>query len=243
MQYVIDQLNAAGTITPLVYALVLLGGIASALSPCFVPVLTMFGGYVGGYAKDSGKQPAGMAAAFTAGQALVLAVVGVVAVLVGKSALTIFTGYELDRYIPALIGIVMGLQLLGVLRLRFPAIGTLRAKRPRTLWRAFGLGLPFGLVITPCTIPVFIMVVTYVALQANVLHGAFLMVAYALGRGIILGVVAFSAGTIKAIKGRKLVHSIERVSGAIILAASIYLLFFYNLIPLPMPTLPGTPGM
>jgi cytochrome c-type biogenesis protein len=184
-----------------------------------------------------------MAAAFTAGQALVLAAVGVVAVLVGKSALTLFTGYELDRYIPAVIGIVMGLHLLGVLRVQFPLIGRLKAKRPNTVLGAFGLGLPFGLVVTPCTIPVFIMVVTYVAVQANLLHGALLMVAYALGRGIILGVVAYSAGTIKAIKRGSLIRPIERISGVIILAASIYLLFFYNLIPLPMPTLPGMPDM
>lgn len=76
MQFVMDRLTDAGVISPLVYVLVLLGGVMSALSPCFVPVLTMFGGYVTGYARDTGKQPLRMAAAFTAGQAVTLAAVG-----------------------------------------------------------------------------------------------------------------------------------------------------------------------
>ncbi len=234
MEFILAQLGAVGAISPLVYGLVLLGGIASALSPCFVPILTMFGGYIGGYAKDSSRHPAGMAAAFTLGQALTLAVMGVVAVLVGKSVLTIFTGYALDRYLPAAIGILMGLQLLGVLKFDFPLIGRLKARRPGSLGGAFLLGLPFGLVVTPCTVPIFLTIVAYLSVQANVLHGALLMVAYALGRGIILGVVAFSAGVIKEVRAGRISHVFERVSGAVILAASIYLLFFYRLTSMPM---------
>jgi cytochrome c biogenesis protein CcdA len=70
-----------------------------------------------------------------------------------------------------------------------------------------------------------------------VLHGALLMVAYAIGRGIILAVVAFSAGIIKEVKEGKLAHYIERISGAVILLASLYLLFFYEFSRLPMPNM------
>jgi cytochrome c-type biogenesis protein len=186
MEYVMQQLVAAGSISPFVYLLVLLAGVASALSPCFVPVLAMFGGYVGGYAKEANRQPTGMAIAFTLGQALTLAIVGVVAVLIGRAILSVFTGYELDRYIPAVIGIVMGLKLLGVLKFDLPLIGRLKARRPSSIQGAFTLGIPFGLVVTPCTIPIFLLVVSYVAVTANIIHGALLMVAYALGRGGLL---------------------------------------------------------
>ncbi len=234
MEYILERISAVGAISPLVYLLVLFGGVASALSPCFVPILTLFGGYIGGYAHDASKHPLRMAAAFTFGQALTLAAVGVVAVLLGKSVLTIFTGYELDRYIPAVLGIIMGLQLLGLFKFDFPLLGRLKANRPDSVWGAFTLGIPFGLVVTPCTIPIFLTIVTYLALQANVVHGALLMVGYGLGRGIILGIVAYSAGLLTSIKDGKLMHTVERASGGIILAASIYLLFFYQYSRLPM---------
>lgn len=237
MQFITEQLADAGAISLLVYVLVLLAGVVSALSPCFVPVLTMFGGYVTGYAKETTRQPLRMVAAFTGGQAVTLAATGIVAVLLGKSVLTIFTGYELDRYIPAAIGILMGLQLLGVLKFDFPVIGRLKAKRPDSIWGSFTLGLPFGLVVTPCTIPIFITLITYLALKASVLHGALLMVAYALGRGLILGAVAFSAGAIKEFKDGRLIRHLERISGAVILLASLYLLFFYQYSRLPMPAM------
>lgn len=233
MDFVMEQLSATATISPLVYLLVLLGGTVSALSPCFVPVLTMFGGYVGGYVKDSARYPLRMSIAFTSGQALTMAGMGIVAVLLGKSVLSVFTGYELDRYIPAAIGILIGLHLLGLLKLKFPLIGHLRTRRPDSTWGAFTLGLPFGLVVTPCTIPIFLAIVAYLALNANVLHGALLMVAYALGRGIVLAVVAYSAGIIKETivrqaKAGKASHYVKRVSGAVVLASSVYLLFFYD---------------
>lgn len=246
MEWVMQQLLAVGAVSPLVYGLVLLAGVASALSPCFVPVLTLFAGYIGGYAQDPAKQPLRIAAAFTTGQVAVLAWVGVVAVLVGRTVLTLFTGYQLDRWIPAGLGIVMGLQLLGVFKFHFPLLGRLQTRRPQSIGAAFTLGLPFGLVVTPCTIPVFITVLAYVALTANVLHGALLMVAYGLGRGLILGLVAYSAGIIKAVRNRTLMRTIERASGVVILAASFYLIFFYSLNQLFMPAMPAVtvmPGM
>lgn len=160
--------------------------------------------------------------------------VGVIAVAVGQSVLTLFTGYELDRFIPAVTGLVMGLHLLWVLKLNLPVLGRLRVKRPASAWGAFALGVPFGLVVTPCTIPIFLTLVTYLALQANVLHGALLMVAYALGRGLVLGVVAYSAGLFKTIREGRRVRVIERVSGGVILGASVYLLFFYSMSSLSM---------
>lgn len=131
----------------------------------------------------------------------------------------------------------MGLQLLGVLKFEFPVIGRLKAVRPDSVWGSFTLGLPFGLVVTPCTIPIFVTLVTYLALKANLLHGALLMVAYALGRGLILGAVAFSASAIREVQDGKLIRYLERISGAVILLASLYLLFFYQYGRLPMPTM------
>lgn len=103
-----------------VYLLVTLGGVASAVSPCYVPVLTMFGGFVGGYAESNRGGGLRLATPFILGNAAMLALTGAIASILGNSVLTIFTNYQLDRWIPGVVGLLMGLQLLGVLKLKMP---------------------------------------------------------------------------------------------------------------------------
>lgn len=229
MQQLYEALGSTTQISPWVYLLVMAGGVASALSPCYVPVLTMFGGYVGGYAQRGKASGFRLALPFLFGNTITLALAGALAALLGNSTLRIFSGYELDRWIPGIVGLLMGLQLLGILRLKMPTIPIFRwARMPSTGFGSFALGLPFGLVVTPCTIPIFFAIVAFVALQGSVLHGAFLMVAYAIGRGIILTTVAVSVGTLKAFNFARSTQYIERASGILILAVSVGLLLFYD---------------
>lgn len=226
----LNHLLASTTqLSPGVYILVLAAGTASALSPCYVPVLAMFAGYVGGNAGESRATGLHLAIPFVGGNAVTLALVGGLVALVGGSVLQVFTGYQLDRWIPGVIGLIMGLQLLGILRLRMPEVPASGwARRPDTPWKAFSLGLPFGLVVTPCTIPVFVAIATFVAFQASALHRALLMVAYALGRGAILLAVAVSAGLLKGLNIGRTAHYAERISGVLILVVSLGLLLFYD---------------
>jgi cytochrome c-type biogenesis protein len=229
MQELYEALGSTTQLSPWAYFLVMLGGVASALSPCYVPVLTMFGGYVGGYASINKTGGLLLALPFVLGNAATLAVVGAAAAVIGKSALGIFSGYELDRWIPGVVGLAMGLQLLGVLRLKMPVMPLFRwAQTPHTGWGSFLLGLPFGLVVTPCTIPIFFAIVAFVAFQASILHGSLLMVAYALGRGIILTAVAVSVGFLKCFNIARSSQYLEWASGILILAASVGLLLFYE---------------
>ncbi len=229
MLRIYDLLASATQLSPLVYVLVLAGGVASAISPCYVPVLAMFGGYIGGYARGDRAEGLRLALPFVLGNAAALSLVGGLAVLLGRSVLQVFTGYQLDRWIPGLIGLVMGLQLLGILNLKMPQLPAFRwAHRPGSGWGSFLLGLPFGLVVTPCTVPIFFAIVSFVAFQASVLHGALLMAAYALGRGVILLAVAVSAGILKALNVGHTSRYVERISGVLILIASVGLLLFYE---------------
>lgn len=230
MQSIYELLSSTPQLSPWVYALVIAGGIASAISPCYVPVLAMFGGYVGGYSQGNKVEGIRLALPFVLGNAVTLAVAGMVASLIGKSALLVFTGYQLDRWIPTVVGLLMGLQLLGLLQLKMPTMPIFRwAHQPSTGWGSFFLGLPFGLVVTPCTMPIFFAIVTLVAFQGSVIHGALLMVAYALGRGTILLAVALSVGFLKALNIGHSSRYVEYFSGAVILVASIGLLVFYDI--------------
>ncbi|MGH7847762.1 MAG: cytochrome c biogenesis CcdA family protein [Candidatus Binatia bacterium] len=229
MQQVYEAIGSTTQISPWVYLLVMVGGVASAISPCYVPVLTMFGGYVGGYARRERTSSFVLAILFVLGNVVTLALVGALAAVIGRSALSIFSGYELDRWIPGIIGLLMGLQLLGVLRLRLPAIPIFRlAREPGTMVGSFVLGLPFGLVVTPCTMPIFFAIVAFVAVQASIFHGALFMVAYALGRGSVLTAVAISVGLLKTLNIARTSYYFEKISGVVILVASVGLLLFYQ---------------
>lgn len=229
MEHVFEALGTATGISPWIYILVAFGGIASAISPCYVPVLAMFGGYVGGYAQANKAAGLRLALPFVLGNAASLALIGAIASFVGRSVLQLFTGYQLDRWIPGFVGVVMGLQLLGILKLKMPVVPIFRwTRQPSTALSSFALGLPFGLVVTPCTIPIFFVSVTFVALQGSVLHGALLMVAYAIGRGMILTAVAVSVSALKAFNMARSSAYLERASGVLTLAVSIGLLVFYD---------------
>jgi cytochrome c-type biogenesis protein len=123
----------------------------------------------------------------------------------------------------------MGLQLLGILKLRMPVLSLFDWERqPSGALASFVLGLPFGLVVTPCTIPIFFAIVAFVALQGSILHGALLMVAYSLGRGVILTAVAVSVGLLKALNIARSSRYVARASGFLILTVSVALLLFYD---------------
>lgn len=130
----------------------------------------------------------------------------------------------------------MGLQLLGVIRLRMPKMLYVKVKKTKTSFGAFSIGLPFGLVITPCTIPIFIMVITYVAAKGSILHGALLLVTYALGKGLILALVSVSSVTFFKDVAQKWSKRIEIVTGVVLILASLYLIFFQ--VKLPVPSIP-----
>jgi cytochrome c-type biogenesis protein len=233
MNFIYEGLAGLETLSPYVYLLVLLGGAISAVSICYVPILVMFSGYMSGHAQEGTGKALRITVGFTVGMMITSAVIGIIAALIGKSVMEIFTGYALDVWIPAVIGIIMGLQLLGVIRIRMPRMLRVKAEKPKTVFGAFTLGLPFGLVITPCTIPIFIMIITYVAVKGSMLHGALLLMTYAIGKGLVLAIVAVSSVTFLRDLAKKWSKRLELISGVVLILASLYLIFFQVKMSMP----------
>ncbi|MFC7063601.1 cytochrome c biogenesis CcdA family protein [Halobacillus seohaensis] len=228
MEFVYNQLMGIESITLMVYFAVFLGGILSAVSPCYIPILIFYNGFITAYSKGNGKKAILMTLFFVLGMAITSAILGGIAAFIGNSVLTLFTDYRLDKWIPAIIGITMGLSLIGILKFRFPSFLSNRInwndKKPKSLTGAFSLGLLFGVVVTPCTIPIFITIMTLVAVQGSIFAGSSLLIFYAIGKGIILLVVAYSSDWVMKFSGKD--GKVEKISGFIILAASLYILFF-----------------
>jgi cytochrome c biogenesis protein CcdA len=128
------------------------------------------------------------------------------------------------RYAVALVPLLMGVHLLGLLRLPLPdaAPGATR----RTIGSAFGAGLLLSLVIGPCSTPVFASALSFAAYKQNTIYGAVLLFVYGLGAGIP---VLFAGATIGRAAQRLecggLGAWVNRLVGASLLALGFYLLW------------------
>jgi cytochrome c-type biogenesis protein len=113
MDFIYERLAGLETISAYVYLLVLLGGVASALSICYVPVLVMFSSYMGGRAHEGVGKALRITTSFTIGMVITSAVIGVVAAFLGNSIMKLFhrvrigrmdTGSDWDCYGVTIVG-------------------------------------------------------------------------------------------------------------------------------------------
>jgi cytochrome c biogenesis protein CcdA len=92
------------------------------------------------------------------------------------------------------------------------------------------LGMTLGLVWTPCAGPVLGSVLTLIALQRDLVSGAILLVAYALGAGVPMLVVAYGGQYItKRIRlFSKYTRLLQEIFGVLIILLAIALYFNYD---------------
>ncbi|WP_379131014.1 cytochrome c biogenesis CcdA family protein [Paenibacillus sp. sgz500958] len=186
------QFTISGGISASVYILVFVGGIVSAVLACYLPVLAMFAGYVQRGAAGDRRKAIRISINFILGMVVTSLLIGLVFALLGQQFLPFVEKYRLQNWIPPFFDIFAGLQLLGVISFAMPTFNKSlsRPDTPPSTWAAFKLGIPYGLVISPCAIPIFFALISYIALQGNPVHGALLLTTYTLGKGVILTAVA-----------------------------------------------------
>ncbi|MFC3803951.1 cytochrome c biogenesis CcdA family protein [Cohnella sp. GCM10012308] len=207
------------------YLLVFAVGIVSAVLACYLPVLAMFAGYVQRGAADNKRRALLIAVNFILGMTVTSLAAGLIIALLGQQFLPFVEKYRLLTWVPPIFDILAGLQLLGVISFAMPTFRQppSRSERPQGAAAAFKLGIPYGLVISPCAIPIFFALISYIALQGSPLHGALLMTAYSLGKGVILAAVAvFSISIVR--KLAKWGGPIKKVAGYLSIAIGILFL-------------------
>lgn len=182
----------SGGISASTYILVFVVGIVSAVLACYLPVLAMFADYVQRGAAGDRKKAIRIAVNFILGMVVTSVLIGLIIALLGQQFLPSVEKYRLLTWVPPLFDILAGLQLLGVISFAMPTFqkSLSRPELPQSSLAAFKQGIPYGLVISPCAIPIFFALISYIALQGSPLHGALLMTTYTLGKGVILAAVA-----------------------------------------------------
>jgi cytochrome c-type biogenesis protein len=209
----------------LAVAAVFVGGILSSANPCVLVTIPMIIGYVGGYAGDSKRKALIYSSAFVIGLSVTFTALGLIAALAGM--LFGDVGW-LWQYFIGIIAIAMGLQLLGVYSLPQPNQANLNV-RHKGIVGSLLLGMLFGVISSPCATPVLAVILAFIAAGGNVVYGGSLLFVYALGHcvlmllaGTFIGVAQYLVRS-KGLAGFS--YWTKKVSGFIILAVGVYVLF------------------
>ena len=213
------------TTSLLAFVLVFLGGVVTSIGPCNIATIPLIVGYVGGSRDLSHTRSFMLSMAFAIGLALTFMLLGVAAALIGG---LIGAATRWWYYLVAAICIVIGLNMLGVLKINLPMwFGRLRERIGlKGIPGALALGLVSGLVATQCATPVLAAILTYVMVKGALFYGAALLFVYALGRGVPVVLAGTFTGALKGFqKLGRWSEVIEKTSGVIVIGVGLYFLW------------------
>jgi cytochrome c biogenesis protein CcdA len=202
------------------------GGITTALNPCVLAMVPLLMGVVAGSRETvTVKKSLAFSLFFVLGLAVTFTALGLVSALLGRMFGDVGRFW---KYAVTGVCLVMGLHLLGVIKWSLPVPAGLRVTKRGTVG-AFLLGLLFGVVSTPCAVPILAVLLAFVAEKGNVLYGGFLLFIYALGHSALVLVAGTSVGAAKSLlesKGLRTAHGIlRRAAGVLIIVLGLYFLF------------------
>ena len=220
-------------IAPVSFAAAFFGGLVSFLSPCVLPLVPAYVGYVSGvYAADvetpgARGRAVRAATAFVAGFSLVFVGLGASATLLGR-----LVEAHLDQLslIAGCFVTFMGAHFLSPRKWwwlsRSATLAGGGGARAPGLWAGFTLGMAFAFGWTPCAGPVLASVLFLAGAEATVMRGVALLAAYSAGLGAPFLLAAFAAGSMQRMlaPARRWGHRIEQASGAFLMLLGLAML-------------------
>ncbi|EFO33716.1 cytochrome c-type biogenesis protein CcdA [Roseibium sp. TrichSKD4] len=213
----------------------LLAGVLSFISPCVLPLVPPYLGYLAGVSLEelSGEDVDQAATrkvfftalAFVAGFSTVFVILGASASLIGQ-----FVSQYLQylSYIAGALIIVMGLHFLGVFKIGFlyQEARVQVERKPAGHVGAYLMGLAFAFGWTPCVGPILATILFVAGSEETTGQGAILLSAYALGLGIPFLLAALFAGPFLNFmkKFRKHMGTVEKGMGVVLVLTGVMFL-------------------
>lgn len=216
-----------GSIT---FAAAFAAGVISFLSPCVLPIVPGYLGFITGMSLDELRDGESRRAVlvpalfFVTGFTIIFLLLGASATLIGQ-VLKVYQDWI--ARIGGVIIIVFGLHLLGVFRVT----GLMRERRfqlsrsPAGYAGATVAGFAFGAGWTPCLGPVLGALLTWASARATLAGGMALLGSYALGLALPFLAAAFATGAFlrASQRMRHAIPIIEKFSGAVLVLVGLLL--------------------
>jgi cytochrome c-type biogenesis protein len=232
----VDQPRRAKLLDAHIYFGVALAGLVSFLSPCVLPLVPPYLGYLGGMTIEQMTAERGLEA--RAWRRVVLAafcfVIGFTTVFVGLGAGASVVGQFIHTYkaelamVAGAVIILFGLHFLGLLRipLLYREARYHAQMEGATLVGAYIMGLAFAFGWTPCIGPILATVLALAANEATLGAGVGLLFVYSLGLGIpfLLAAVAIRPFMTFMQRFKRHLGVIEKVMGVLLVITGIMFL-------------------
>jgi len=182
------------TNNPLVlFSLSFTGGLIASISPCILSILPINLSYIGTREITSRWDAFYKAGAFVLGVVTILSLFGILS----SFATIILLKYRgFVQLTVGMIIILMALSLLGIIRLPLPQTNF---KIP--IAGAYGVGLTFALVSSPCTSPIMFAVLAAASATGSQLQTTLAMIFYAIGYTAVIFFASLFAGLAKQTRG------------------------------------------
>jgi len=211
--------NGLNDPTPLTLLIVFTGGLLTSLGPCSLSLLPITVAYLAGFKNK--QKPLQKTISFCGGIVVSLVILGSLSGFLGKIYGQLPGFFSI---IISLLAIVMGLNLLGLLKFSLPSgpdpeIWT--SKVPPS-FAPVSAGLAFGLASSPCTTPVLAVLLAWVAKQGNPLSGTIFLASFAIGQIVPLFIAGtFAASIPKLLSLRPIGKWVPPISGVILLSVGL----------------------
>jgi len=178
----------------LAFLVVFLGGLLTASNPCVLAMIPLMIGFVGGIQELSGfKKSLLFSFLFVLGLTITFSIMGLIAALTGRLLGDVGSFW---RYIVAGVCFLMAIHLLELFKIPISGINISNIKVTGSLG-ALLMGVLFGIVSTPCAVPILGVILVLIAAKANLLYGFCLLFFYALGHCVLIIVAGTSIGVAK----------------------------------------------
>ena len=197
------------------------------LSPCHLTSIPLIIGYLSNQKELSTKKAFHLSIVFSVGILISIMVIGGITAAAGRILGDVG---KIGNYIVALVFLIFGLNLLGILPLNFPGLSSLKSQRKGYL-SVLSLGLVFGLALGPCTFAFMapMLGIVFSLTAKNLPYGVVLLSAFAVGHCSVIIAAGTSTRLVQQITKwddqSKGITIIRKLCGILVLLGGFYLVY------------------